>query len=508
MAIQRYAVDGINGSAGNSGVASFEGDFSNAVVDIYDALDKANTAHVADSIYTILIEVSGGTNGVTYTPTHNLVFTSSGVGYTASTGLAPQGSDVGDYGIVGSTVAGHSGQVTIDVSTMTTFAPYGTSCIASNRKGTLFSRLRIIGAASSKSQDPILLSGANFSAVRDCYIDQGAHGIMVKNTEDLEITGNHIVGGTGANASCIKIQQSSSPQATRAIVANNYVWKGGSSAGTAGHFGIQLYGAWNCAVYNNTIVDTVTDAIGLIETSKFNEVYNNITVNSTANGNSGTVGHSIGVDGTSTDNLIDYNSYGNDLYYLGGTFTASGGWVGGQQYTSLTSWRTATSQDANSIAALPDFRGGTSPTSLSGIKLNVGSSQIQAGTPVTWSEPTWTTFEMGKDVFGVDYLSPPNMGAVALSAGGSNLTEDEQAYLDAWLAGTKLSGRDFGTLRLTAGGLLTGNYINWNHEIDNTEYRGVWEAYTKPAGRDFGTKRINTDGLISGNYIHTDYPED
>ena len=415
----RYAVDGVNGDANNSAIAAYEGDFSNAVVDIYDAIDKANTIHQAENTHTVIIEVSGGPSGITYQPTHNLVFTSSGSGYTAAGGFSPHGSNVGDYGIVGSTVAGHDGQVTIDVSSMTTLSPYSSSCIASNRKGTLFARLRIIGAASSKSQDPILLSSANFSAIRDCYIEQGSHGIMVKNTEDVEVTGNQVIGGSGANASAIKIQQASSPQATRAIVANNYIWKGGSSTGQSGHFGIQLYGAWNCAVYNNTIVDTVTDAIGLIETSKFNEVYNNITVNSTANSNPGTVGHSIGVDGTSTDNLIDYNSYGNDLYYLGGTFTASGGWSGGQQYTSLAAWRTATSQDANSIAELPDFVGGTSPTSLSGIKLNAGSPQIQAGTPVTWSDPEWTTFEMGKDIFGVDYLSPPNMGAVAITVSGS-----------------------------------------------------------------------------------------
>ena len=92
-------------------------------------------------------------------------------------------------------------------------------------------------------------------------------------------------------------------------------------------------------------------------------------------------------------------------------------------------------------------------------------------------------------------------------ATGTNLTEDEQAYLDSWLAGTALTGRDFGTLRVDSDGELLGNYINWDHEIDNDAFQETWSTYTKPAGRDFGTKRINDDGLISGNYIHTDYPE-
>ena len=92
-------------------------------------------------------------------------------------------------------------------------------------------------------------------------------------------------------------------------------------------------------------------------------------------------------------------------------------------------------------------------------------------------------------------------------ATGTNLTEDEQAYLGSWLAGTALAGRDYGTLRLDSDGELLGNYINWDHEADNDEFQETWSTYTKPAGRDFGTKRINDDGLISGNYIHTDYPE-
>ena len=92
-------------------------------------------------------------------------------------------------------------------------------------------------------------------------------------------------------------------------------------------------------------------------------------------------------------------------------------------------------------------------------------------------------------------------------ATGTNLTADEQAYLDSWLAGTALAGRDYGTLRLDSDGELLGNYINWDHEVDNDEFEETWSTYTKPAGRDFGTKRINDDGLISGNYIHTDYPE-
>ena len=97
----------------------------------------------------------------------------------------------------------------------------------------------------------------------------------------------------------------------------------------------------------------------------------------------------------------------------------------------------------------------------------------------------------------------------------SSLTAGEQAYLTAWNSGFPYASLDTDNLRGVnfrfEDGLpkyeLLGNYINWDHILDNYNFKQTWSTYTKPAGRDFGTKRINDDGLISGNYIHTDYPE-
>lgn len=523
MAIKRYAVDGLNGSSSATGVATAEGDFSNAVLDIYDAIDKANTIHQADATDTVIIEVSGGPSGITYQPTRNLVFTNSGTPYTAAGGFGPTGNAIGQYGIVGSEAAGHDGQVTIDAQNIVTYDIYN-AVLASKMRGTLYKRLRVINVRSaSPSIDAIHLSVANYSAVRECILEQGSHAIWAKNAEDLEITRNIITGGTGANGSAIKVQQTGTPLSTRALIAHNFLLNGGSSTGSAGHFGIQLYGCLDCQVYHNTVINTVTDGIGIIEGSKNNLIYNNIVMGSTANGNSGAVGHDIAMDAESAlgdTNTIDNNSYGTNKYYLGGTFSASTGWIGGNQYTSLADWQSNTSQDANSITSLPTFVGDDSITNAAAdVKLVSGSPQIGSGAVLSWEAG-----DAFSDINGIAYESPPNMGAVASFTGASvapesSLTEGEQAYLTAWEAGNTFGligeNRESDNLRIVnlrfeAGAFayeLIGNYINWDHILDNYNFKQTWSTYTKPAGRDFGTKRINDDGLISGNYIHTDYPE-
>ena len=103
----------------------------------------------------------------------------------------------------------------------------------------------------------------------------------------------------------------------------------------------------------------------------------------------------------------------------------------------------------------------------------------------------------------------------------SVLTSEEQAYLAAWGAGFEYSitdptQSDSDNLRVVnprveGDGLvyeLMGNYINWDHELENYNYIQDWKNFTKPAGRDFGTIRIDENGLLRGNYIHTDFPED
>ena len=504
MAVMRYAVDGLNGDPNGTGVSAFEGDFSNAVVDIYDALDKANTVHQAENIHTVIIEVSGGPSGLTYTPTHNLVFTSAGTAYSSGSGFNPNGAAVGDYGIVGSKVAGHDGQVTIDASTITTYSPYN-AVLASNRRGVLFERLEVINTPDSGPPvDAVLLSTANKSAVRDCILHQGSHAIWAKRTEDIEITGNFCIGGSGSNASCIKLEQDQLAQSTRGLIANNYIWKGGSSSGTSAHFAIQLNGAMDCEVYNNTIVDTVTDGIAIIanklgEGSADNTVYNNIVVNSIDNGNSGAVGHDIVLDAASLaagGNVIDYNTYSTNRYYLGGSFgpSAADGMSGGQVYTSLASWQTASSQDANSITDTPSFVGGTSPNSLEGVKLLKGSSQIGVGTDISWTTPSWTDFVFSKDVLGVEYGSPPNMGATAGELIRVNQTTGNNASAD--ISVTPLKSLDY-AMQL-AGDRTT---VQLEGTTAKNPYIGVLNTHS--------ASTFNTDGglghiLPNLNYSHGD----
>ena len=417
MGIIRYACDGIDGNDANTGRASSEGDFSNAMQDLWLTLQKANTEQ-ADNGNTVVIEISGGASGVTYAPSRNLVFTSSDStnNYTSGTGFKTNGSYLGDYGFVASKAAGHDGQVTIDAENMV-FGTYGV--VASNRKGTLIEGLKIINPPTSR--DAITLSTAHDSAVRNCILEQGSHGFWANRSNNLEITGNFITGGSGSNSSAIKLEQDQSGKPnTDCLIASNYIWRGGSGTGTAGHFAIQLRGASGNRIYNNTVVDTVTDGIGLLanghgEGALNNTIYNNIVVNSKNNGNqNGAVGHDIAIDTESAagnTNTIDYNTYTTNRFYLGGSFgpSAADAWQGGTAYTSLSDWQAATGQDANSITTVPTFLGGAGPNSVDGIQITSGP-QLQGGIATSLST----------DIKGKVFRNPPNMGASALTYGVSD----------------------------------------------------------------------------------------
>ena len=116
--------------------------------------------------------------------------------------------------------------------------------------------------------------------------------------------------------------------------------------------------------------------------------------------------------------------------------------------------------------------------------------------------------EEAKDAPNFNWLTVKEAIFGAVQGVVSVLTAQQQAYLAAWSVGTPLSGRDFGTTRISGAGTLIGNYINWDHELENYNYTQEWKNFTKPAGRDFGTRRIDENGLLHGNYIHTDYPEE
>lgn len=66
-------------------------------------------------------------------------------------------------------------------------------------------------------------------------------------------------------------------------------------------------------------------------------------------------------------NTSNYNLFGNNAIYQTTT------------YSSLATWQSATSQDANSVFGAPTFVGGATPSTIAGYALDVGSNGKDAG---------------------------------------------------------------------------------------------------------------------------------
>lgn len=411
MTIVLYSSSLTEGDDTRTGISPGLGDFSNATkypsVAIAKAQDDFNSS--GDKIH---LEIDGGPSGLVYDDANQLVITPTGNNY-AYAGLGEFGFGNGNgseqHEIFGSSAVGHDGQVTIDQTSMS----YSTfnSAVVARVSFVNFYRLRTINGGNMVNDFQLQLS--NGSTVHDCITEYLGHGILSDDSDDAEIFNNFVIGDNSAGSSSgIKIEDGQSLSPTK--VYSNYVFKGGASPGGANaHFGIQVFNSPNSEVTNNTVVDTYTTGIAVINGSTGCILRNNISVGAIdAVGNPGDTGHFIGVDAASSTNLdSDFNSF-NGKGYFGGSFASATGWAGGDQSLTLAEWQTDSGGDAASVENLPLFVGGSSPATVAGIQLLVNAVQVQRGIA--------TSITTG--INGGTFTDPPNMGAdPTVSSGGGGV---------------------------------------------------------------------------------------
>lgn len=407
MTIVRYASDFANGSDSNSGLSSGPGDFTNATKYPSAAIVKA-VNDFAGNGNILHLEISGGPSGLVYDDPNQLVLTPTASDYDyGGAGLFDfdDGNVSEQHEIFGSSAVGHDGQVTIDQVSMA-YATFDSAVVA-RVSFVNFYRLRTINGGNMINDLQLQLSDG--STIHDCITEYLGHGILADRSDNAEIFNNFVLGDNSAGASSgIKIEDVDGSVPMK--IYSNYLFKAGASPGGANaHFGIQIFGSPNTEITNNTVADTYTTGIALIDGASVGStgciLRNNISVGAIdAVGNPGETGHFLGVDAASSAGLdSDFNSF-NGKGYFGGTFASAVGWAGGDQSLTLAEWQTDSGGDANSVEDLPNFVGGESPSTVAGITLFDDSAQIQAGDPSVLPL---------NDINGVSFRNPPNMGAVA-----------------------------------------------------------------------------------------------
>ncbi|MCE1164835.1 MAG: hypothetical protein LWX07_05475, partial [Bacteroidetes bacterium] len=317
--------------------------------------------------------------------------------------------------LIGSTTTANS----IDVSCVSTGAQYA------------------YGVSSEASSGPVTISGNTISNIvnRANSNSAGVMGVNVNNngayntfTSANFITNLFGSSSVAAPAYVYAIYNSSAYGVANS--SNNVIRLGGNvNSGVYGYYDVPASGVQSYFYFNTIYIDgsptSGSDATSCIRTNGTNyRLYkNNILVN--ARSNNGAAGSHYGINVTSTTSLTsNYNDY-----YITGT----GGVFGvynGTNLTTLADWRTATSQDANSLNTNPAFTnaGSYTPTDY---KPGVSLPGV-TGTGIT------------TDYLGLTRTSNPTMGAfeimpiyvIASSGTASAYYATVKAAFDAINAGT------------------------------------------------------------------------
>ena len=317
------AFTGINASAGTTETGiTISNDliYSNTVYGIFDN-NQSGWVITGDSIHDTTNSAGGGIympNGGTNTITNNTLFNNPGYGiYAILGGGSPIISGNTAYANGGGIVA--EGPITVTGNTV-----YSNSSFGIDAQGNVL----VVGntaynQTSSTSSAGIELNGAEARSniVYDNYI-----GITAANfaTVDRNKIYSNISSG-------ISFGSGSAGQ-----IMENLIY---ANAGPAISLN-NINGSLGVQIANNTIYQIATDAVKLV-TSPDVAIRNNILW--TQNG------YDLDLDTTSQTNFVsDYN----DLYITGG---GKVGFWGGSAQPTLANWQSASSQDAHSISANPNF---------------------------------------------------------------------------------------------------------------------------------------------------------
>jgi parallel beta-helix repeat protein len=308
----------------------------------------------------------------------------------------------------------------------------------------------IISAAgtptSGNDRAGIFFSGVTASTISgNTTHENSAHGITVQGGSSTVTVSNNISYGNASvysrTANGIIIQSSTSVTVIHNIVYNNEdsgigIYTGSNNASVIGNLsygnsdhGIDVNGSKTAVITGNTVQGNATSGINLegnspTDNSSGGNVQNNISV---ANGINPPAGHAPGnirVD----DNSISGTTVNYNLVYQS-TVLVEYTW-GSTDYTTLSAFQTATSQEAAGKQVDPLFVAPASPVTqpVSGgghPPIATGDYHLQAASPAIDSANSGATGEPLLDLDGnprVDYAGTPNTGV------GTRLYDDRGAY--------------------------------------------------------------------------------
>ena len=343
--VTNYYIDGNSGADGNTGLSWVQ-----AKATIWAAFVQAATDFDGSTTKRATFNISGGTSGITYYETHNLVIEpdSAGTiyGVAANKGLEAEGTIDESWIVLGSADTGRNGQVRISQRDISTYSTSNTT-IFSNRDHTKIKNIKFTPDTTS-NYDSIILSGTYAPLVENCHIDYNSHGIIFYGCTHSIARYNYFKGQNLATSStaikgtntCVDMQ-----------LYFNILDKPGNTD-SAWHFGIELKDSKDVRIFNNTIYRAMRIGIGVWDSCCDGLVIkNNIIVES----GDATSGYDILIDNNTTDYVIDYNliynTNRNTIAYLGGTLNITTGPTGGTSYT-WSAWQTA-GNDIHGINANP-----------------------------------------------------------------------------------------------------------------------------------------------------------
>jgi hypothetical protein len=207
----------------------------------------------------------------------------------------------------------------------------------------------------------------------------GAQGISIDGTGELTITGSYIKGVSGT-PNIFTHTSGTTNISGNVLVGNDYgIWSS-HATGTLNAFNNSIRGQAITGIYHTT-----DGAGGTLN------AYNNY-IDAPTN---------INDAHASATTVADFNAYGpsdgNFVDHLG-------------TYTTIASWRTASSQDANSTEGVdPGFIGGTSPTTAEGFHLTAGSALRRGGKDLNIGNV--------QDCENQAFNHPPDIGACGTNSG-------------------------------------------------------------------------------------------
>lgn len=316
------------------------------------------------------------------------------------------------------------------------------------------------------------------------FAGSGCYGIYANYSPRIMMLKNRVV-LTNAYVG-IYLNYCQSLATNRGLVANNFISVGAPASSQM--YGLYDYYSSNTDYYHNSILLTNTNSASIGFYYYYHYQSNeNIVNNISANTGGGLAVYYYNYNGTlkTADN--------NDWYTTGSIL----GWYNGNNYSNLTTWRTASTKDSNSVSLNPNYVSTTdlhvSHPSLNGTakKLSLISDDYDGDTRNA------TTPDIGADEF-----TPP-----ANDAGISSINSPNGSYC-AGKQSIIVTLTNYGTNTLTSATInwsingTTQTAYNWTGSLSSGSWTQVTiGTYTFSSGTTYSMKSWTTkpNGTTDGN---------